>query len=66
MTKTVRDPDKAFENAIARHVLSAFDGAPNYAGDFEYMWTTGIRAGTVDVFKHLKTGQWASAIVTDA
>ena len=50
MTMT-KNPQEAFEQAIKAKVLSDLESAPNYAGNYMYMYTKDGR----DAFKHIMT-----------
>lgn len=47
----IKNPQEAFEQAIKAKVLSAQESAPNYAGNYMYMYTQNGR----DAFKHRLT-----------
>ena len=58
-----RNPNEAFDHAIASHVLSADETADNYAGLFMYMRTEtwpalGPGNRNVDWFKHADTREY--------
>ncbi len=51
---TFRNPNEAFEQAIAKGILSVDQTKPNYAGNYMYMHTD--EQG--DAFKHIDTRKY--------
>ena len=49
-----RDPQDAFEHAIKVGALSTTPAAPNYVGNYMYMYTT----DGADYFKHIDTREY--------
>lgn len=51
---TIKDSQQAFGEAIERGYLSSKKGAPNYAGNYMYMYTDAGR----EAFKHIDTRRY--------
>lgn len=63
----VRDAQAAFKSAIDAGLLSYLKDAPQWAGNYMYMYTAygeGPNGEPVDYFKHIDTRKYISAIAT--
>ena len=53
-----RDPQDAFEHAIKVGALSTTPAAPNYVGDYMYMYSDNVPQA--DYFKHIDTRKYVT------